>query len=93
MHRIMHARTQAPVLPQDAVFQLFKPQLELAAQPLEGKASMIPVITVWLVEWLQLASLSLDDLHTHKKLRESKVRSLESLWYIYGRAQPNKAVK
>lgn len=61
-----------PVLPQDAVFQLFKPRLKLAAQPLEGKAGRIPVITVWLVEWLQLASLSLADLHTYKKLREAR---------------------
>lgn len=56
-----------PVLPQDAVFQLFKPQLKLAAQSLEGKAGRIPVITVWLVEWLQLASLRLEDLHTYKR--------------------------
>lgn len=71
----MHSCTlkhRPPVLPQDAVFQLFKPRLKLAAQPLEGKAGRIPVITVWLVEWLQLASLSLDDLHTYKKLREAR---------------------
>lgn len=39
-------RHRPPVLPQDAVFQLFKPQLKLAAQPLEVKAGRIPVITV-----------------------------------------------
>lgn len=62
-----------PVLPQDAVFQLFKPQLKLAAQPLEGKAGRIPVITVWLVELLQLASLRHEDLHTYKKPLQSRM--------------------
>lgn len=38
-------RLSPPVLPQGAVFQLFKPLLKLAAQPLEGKAGRIPVIT------------------------------------------------
>lgn len=69
----MHSCTlkhRPPVLPQDAVFQLFKPRLKLAAQPLEGKAGRIPVITVWLVEWLQLASV--EDLHSYKKLREAR---------------------
>lgn len=75
MHTHMHSCTlkhRPPALPLDAVFQLFKPQLKLAAQPLEGKAGRIPVITVWLVEWLQLASLSLGDLHTYKKPREAR---------------------
>lgn len=67
-----------PVLPQDAVFQLFKPRLILAAQPLEGKAGRIPVITVWLVEWMQLASLSREDLHTYKKLGEARCGSCKA---------------
>lgn len=78
------------VLPQDAVFQLFKPQLKLAAQPLEGKAGRIPVITVWLVEWLQLASLSLEDLHTYKKAQGSKVQ-LQEIFLYYG--DPSQEVK
>lgn len=75
------------VLPQDAVFQLFKPQLKLAAQPLEGKAGRIPVITVWLVEWLQLASLSLEDLHTYKKAQGSKVQLQEIFLYYSDTSQ------
>lgn len=66
------------VLPQDAVFQLFKPRLKLAAQPLEGKAGRIPVITVWLVEWLQLASLKLEDLHTYKNSGKQGAISVEA---------------
>lgn len=49
MHTHMHScmlKHRPPALPLDAVFQLFKPQLKLAAQPLEGKAGRIPVITV-----------------------------------------------
>lgn len=41
MHSNVNAYTlkhRPPVLPQDAVFQLFKPQLKLAAQPLEVKS-------------------------------------------------------
>lgn len=75
------------VLPQDAVFQLFKPQLKLTAQPLEGKAGRIPVITVWLVEWLQLASLSLEDLHTYKKAQGSKVQLQEIFLYYSDTSQ------
>lgn len=75
------------VLPQDAVFQLFKPQLKLDAQPLEGKAGRIPVITVWLVEWLQLASLSLEDLHTYKKAQGSKVQLQEIFLYYSDTSQ------
>lgn len=71
----MHACTlqhRPPVfLPQDAVFQLFKPRRKLSAQSLEGKAGRIPAITVWLVDWLQLARLSLEDLHI-KRPRQAR---------------------